>query len=51
MAADLDAIMRECKTLSAAELEELLLFIGYLKFRAATGSESGEKRALDIGDA
>lgn len=49
--ADIDQILRECKTLSPAELEELLLFIGYLKFRAATGNENGEKRALDIGDA
>jgi len=47
----LDHVMRECKTLSAAELEELLLFIGYLKFRAATGDGTEEKRPLDIGDA
>lgn len=49
--AQLERVLQECKTLSPAELEELLLFIGYLKFRAATGAENGEKRALDMGDA
>jgi hypothetical protein len=47
-----DQILHELKTLSPAELEEVLTFIGYLKFRAATGEEEAPKsRPLDIGDA
>jgi len=47
-----EQIANELKTLSPAELEEVLTFIGYLKFRAATGQdESSKSRPLDIGDA
>lgn len=49
--ADYDRILRECKTLSPAELDEVLVFIGYLKFRAATGEDEGGERKLDRSDA
>ncbi|HZV12149.1 MAG TPA: hypothetical protein VFA55_02970 [Candidatus Kapabacteria bacterium] len=47
-----EQILHELKTLSPSELEEVLTFIGYLKFRAATSQEeSPRSRPLDIGDA
>ncbi len=51
-----EQILRELKTLSPAELDEVLTFIGYVKFRAATGAEEElpEKQAdrkLDRSDA
>ena len=47
-----EQIIRELKTLSPSELDDILTFIGYLKFRAATGEEEpSQPRSLDRSDA
>jgi len=51
-----EQIIHELKTLSSTEMDEVLTFIGFIKFRAATSQEEppesrAQSRELDRGDA